>query len=51
VVPTNLPTSNDDAMTIAEIDAPANRVAIPYTLKNAAQRAIKRAEHPNIIGK
>jgi len=49
-VPTNLPISSDDAITIAEIDAPANRVAIPYTLKNAAHNAMRSAELPNIQG-
>ena len=32
------------------MDAPANNVAIPYTLKNAEQNAISNAEIPNTIG-
>ena len=40
---TNLPNSNDDAITIADVGAPANNLPMPVTEKYAADAAIANA--------
>jgi hypothetical protein len=46
-VATNLPNSNEDAITMAAIDAPENNNPIPQIEKNAAHPAMNNAEKPS----
>ena len=45
-----MPISKEDAIIMTEMDALANKVAIPYTEKQAAHNAMKRAVKPKIKG-
>lgn len=48
---TNFPNSSEDAMIIADKDAPENNIPIPNTEKYAAQKATNNADRPNNIEK